>query len=731
MRCDSQRCDNSHPLRSGVATRTRFVKISCRRLVKRPRPPTDSKWYPARGRAFMAPPGGGVHYSSKLRAKAAWWEAKGAPMKIRRIIAAGVKLDFVNGPPAPFVTQPIMVEAGDVEFVLSDISKGFQSGAYTDLVDSRFVSQAFVNRQGAGSTLKRRLVHNLRWVNAHCRAASCRFETAADLGAVVQRGDWLFSSDIEKAYHAVQVHKHHRRYLSFHLALPAVALLDGRRQRIPTLPGGRWIKDGGQDVQLVAASCSAMPFGWRGSPLTWTKLMRVWVAFIRSLGIRCLILLDDLCYAVSGSKANACRARSLVQRAFDASGLVRQIAKGQWEVSHRLDDHLGFCIDSMAGTISVPARRCNAIRALGHQILDQARTKLRLVDSKLLQKFAGTAVSTTLAVFSARFHLRAVYDCMELTRAQSRLSRQALSDVEWWVTLGPESPANGAPLWRPPTTATLWADASGEVGFGAVLENQNTQPAPMHGYWSTEEEQLIIAHKELRAVGIALRRWRKELYDKDILVFEDNLNVCSLLSKGTSRSPTLMRELRQIWAFMLDNKMRLQVRYVKSEDNISDYWSRWKDRSAWMLHPETAAPLLRRVTPTLDPFACSRSWVVRRFCSQFVEDGSLALDGFSVPWGGGERVWLSPPWRLLPRVLAKIKEDRAQGILILPLWRSQVWFPLALDLNATWCLLPAPRHCVVPLHSGVVEPFVNKAVRLCALIFDETRISSSVGSSFV
>ena len=242
---------------------------------------------------------------------------------------------------------------------------------------------------------------------------------------------------------------------------------------------------------------------------------------------------------------------------------------------------------------------------------------------------------------------------------------------------------------------------------------------------------MIIAHKELRALYVALQRWQAELYDRDVLVWEDNMNVVSMLAKGSSRSPTLMRELREVWAFMLANKMRLQVRYIASEDNIADSWSRWRDRSAWTLVPEVLQPLRRRVAPTLDPFACSRTAVVPRFCSRHVEPGAEAIDGFSVSWVG-ETVWLNPPWQLLPRVLAKIAEDGCRGVLILPLWRSQTWFPTALSLPASWYLLPPPRLSVLSLHSGQTEPFTNHAVQLCALLFDMAagRTSSRPGRGY-
>ena len=46
-----------------------------------------------------------------------------------------------------------------------------------------------------------------------------------------------------------------------------------------------------------------------------------------------------------------------------------------------------------------------------------------------------------------------------------------------------------------------------------------------------------------------------------------------------------------------------------------------------------------------------------------------------------------PPFSVLSRVLSEIKEDNASGILVVPLWPTQPWFPVMLDL-----LIDHPRH---------------------------------------
>ena len=75
---------------------------------------------------------------------------------------------------------------------------------------------------------------------------------------------------------------------------------------------------------------------------------------------------------------------------------------------------------------------------------------------------------------------------------------------------------------------------------------------------------------------------------------------------------------------------------------------------------------------------------------------------------------------MIALVLLKIHEDRVPGVLVIPFWPSQVWWPLSLRLRARWVHLPPLRACVLPLHGGPVEPFAHFTTRMVALIFDTT-----------
>jgi len=73
------------------------------------------------------------------------------------------------------------------------------------------------------------------------------------------------------------------------------------------------------------------------------------------------------------------------------------------------------------------------------------------------------------------------------------------------------------------------------------------------------------------------------------------------------------------------------------------------------------------------------------------------VDAFTVPWGPLGLFWAFPPFALL-RTLRKIVTDGATGIVLVPNWANQPWFPLFQDLQISDAvtLRPAPNLLLSP-----------------------------------
>jgi hypothetical protein len=506
----------------------------------------------------------------------------------------------------------------------------------------------------------------------------------------LQKNDWMLSLDLQDAYWHIPVAEDHRKYLTFSI--------DGR-----------------------TLQCAALPFGWKGSPLTFTKVMRAFVRYLRSRGIRCLPYLDDIAFFISGTRLQALRARAIIKEALRDAGLIRKASKGVWDPTQCLPDHLGMCINSVTGTFSAPPRRLHAVASLAKDLLCRASRSCRRVPSDLLRTFTGTATSLSLALRSARFRLRSVYDAMDCNSHSSTLSRQALTDLSWWASLHELHVENGCPIWPPSTSRTLWCDASGQTGWGAQLQ-WSGRTLNASGFWKEGAEQARhITWKELRTLRLSLTALLPEVRGQHILLWEDNMPVVHIVMNGTSRSPMLMSELRQLWAFLMQHNITLLPRYIRSEDNPADMWSRWKDRSAWQLLPAVAKHVQARFGPcTLDAFACRATALLPRYCSAGPDPGCLQRDAFTMSWTH-EHVWLNPPWELLQKVIYKLRTDKARGILIVPFWPAQPWWPSLLQIAEEFVALPRPSFCVRPAHNGVVEPLLHSSLRLFAVQVDGAR----------
>jgi len=77
--------------------------------------------------------------------------------------------------------------------------------------------------------------------------------------------------------------------------------------------------------------------------------------------------------------------------------------------------------------------------------------------------------------------------------------------------------------------------------------------------------------------------------------------------------------------------------------------------------------------PPVDLFESRCNSKCNKFFSWFPDPGAQSVDAFTLDWGKVGFFWAFPPFALILRCLPTI---RAEGILVVPYWVSQPWFPL-------------------------------------------------------
>jgi hypothetical protein len=121
--------------------------------------------------------------------------------------------------------------------------------------------------------------------------------------------------------------------------------------------------------------------------------------------------------------------------------------------------------------------------------------------------------------------------------------------------------------------------------------------------------------KELVAVRRGILRFADDLRGHTVCLYEDNQAVVAIIKNRTSSSSLLMSELRLLMALLEQLDIRLMPRYIRSELNPADVFSRLTDRDAWALSPSVQRMLMQRAQAmfrksiSLDAFACPQSKV--------------------------------------------------------------------------------------------------------------------------
>ena len=100
------------------------------------------------------------------------------------------------------------------------------------------------------------------------------------------------------------------------------------------------------------------------------------------------------------------------------------------------------------------------------------------------------------------------------------------------------------------------------------------------------------------------------------------------------------------------------------------------DKTEWKLNTEVFRRVVQQFTvPNIDLFASRLNFQLKPFVSWLPDPDAAFIDTFSLDWSKFT-FYAFPPFSLVSRVLQKVEDDRASGILVLPNWPTQSWFPL-------------------------------------------------------
>ena len=255
------------------------------------------------------------------------------------------------------------------------------------------------------------------------------------------------------------------------------------------------------------------------------------------------------------------------------------------------------------------------------------------------------------------------------------LKREARLELHWWIEN--ISIYNGREITIINPEIVISSDAS-LIGWGAASQGRSTG-----GTWGKEEKSLHINVLELKAVDLAIRTFTKDKPVKAIHMQIDNTCALAyLINMGGTKNHQMTNIAKSIWSYLLGKGITCTAEYIPSELNVeADRESRAVDFSDWKLDPKIFQKICAHLgSPTVDLFASLLNHQISKYISWKPDPTSIATDAFQQNWSQ-MFPYAFPPFSLVGKTLKKVTLHCIDMIIITPVWVSQTWFPLLLQMS--------------------------------------------------
>ena len=216
---------------------------------------------------------------------------------------------------------------------------------------------------------------------------------------LLRKNNWMVKLDLKDAYLSVPMSSPHRRLFRFN-----------------------WRQ------QMWEFNC--LPFGLNSAPYTFTKLLKPAVALLRKLGIRCILYLDDMLIMAQSKRALLGHLATAINPLVSL-GFIINLDKSVIKPT-RLIEFLGFLLNSILMSISLPNRKV-------HQIQQLAKKQTSQITTRSLAQLLRLMVAAHPAILPAPLYYRQL-EKQKIQQVQSQgynsnmtLSTHVKDELMWWI----------------------------------------------------------------------------------------------------------------------------------------------------------------------------------------------------------------------------------------------------------------------------------------------------------
>ena len=231
----------------------------------------------------------------------------------------------------------------------------------------------------------------------------------------------------------------------------------------------------------------------------------------------------------------------------------------------------GIELDSQKMEARLPTEKLDKCTQLLSNFLRRKKVTLRDI-----QSLTGLLNFACSVVVPGRAFLRRLIDLtIGVARPHHliRLTRAVKEDLKVWFSF--LSDFNGRSFflddtWYNSSKLSLYSDASGSLGFGAVFGNQWC-----YGTWPSDWVHRNIAFLVFYPIVLSVCLWGQEMQNRRILFFTDNAALVSVINKQSCRDKSLMFFVRKLVLTCLKNNILFKAKHVPGIHNtLADSLSR-------------------------------------------------------------------------------------------------------------------------------------------------------------
>ena len=422
-----------------------------------------------------------------------------------------------------------------------------------------------------------------------------------------------------------------------------------------------------------------MPNGLSSAPRIFTKLLKPLFSSLRKLGHENVVHIDDSLLSSESRHECVSNIKHTI-KLIDSLGLTVHPDKSVFTPT-RVIEFIGFVLDSVNMTVSIRRKKGEDIKLHCLRVLKNPNLSIRD-----FSKLTGKLVATEPGVKYAPLH----YKPLEMQRdnelknnkghfdAVITLSQESITSLNWWVN---NIQTACKPISAKKPSRKIESDSS-LTGYGGYDVTNNSFTS---GKWVGEDKNHHINYLELKAAFLCLKSFCAKTINEHIQLFLDNTVAIQYLAKMGGRKPLLNKLAREIWLWCEGKNLWLSVYHIpgklnKTADGLSRMTGKLSDDMEWSLNSGVFKIIEGKMGKCyIDLFVSSNNFKLPKYVSFLPDPKAIAVNAFSLTWTN-ELNYIFSPFSMIGPVLKKIWEDKAEVILVAPLFSTQPWFPQLLRL---------------------------------------------------